>query len=77
VYDIRRSKDCGLVTSGEDIRRYVTVASNLFMVFTSGYAREFVVEKSLAVSGYGRVRMSKWAPGTAWTKALSKWTNAT
>ena len=39
----------------------------------SDYAREFVAEKSLAVSEYGRVLMSKWAPGTAWTKVRSKW----
>jgi len=39
----------------------------------SNYALEFVAEKSLAVSEYGRVLMSKWAPGTARRKVRSKW----
>jgi hypothetical protein len=39
----------------------------------SAFARVFVEEKSLAVSEYGRVSMSKWATGTAWKKVRSKW----
>src|SRR5260370_8950028 len=39
----------------------------------SDFAKEFAAEKSLAVSEYGCVPTSKWAPGIAWKKARSRW----